>query len=168
MNETGLFCRLWLCGSVILLSGCVIEGPLSVRRIWMDKNTLNTPALYYDKIHHLPMSSPKVKQLRWMYGHPPMRTDLPNAPELIYADHNNEATHQPLMLEPPTAPLPPLPGPGHEESLPPLPPENTDDKPRAPSKFREFSGPTAANPQPIRQRAAERISNISDGWRFLQ
>ena len=37
---------------------------LSIRRVWMDYNTLKTPALYYDKITHLPPDSVQVKEMR--------------------------------------------------------------------------------------------------------
>jgi len=53
---------------LLLLAGCVIESPLALRKFWADYNTLNSPAVFYDKISHMPPSSAQVKELRWMYN----------------------------------------------------------------------------------------------------
>ena len=51
--------------------GCVYQGRLSIRRVWADFNTLNEPALFYEKIDHFPYRAAKVDHFRWMYNKGP-------------------------------------------------------------------------------------------------
>ena len=51
--------------------GCVYQGRLSIRRVWADFNTLNEPALFYEKIDHFPYHAAKVDHFRWMYNQGP-------------------------------------------------------------------------------------------------
>ena len=51
--------------------GCVYQGRLSIRRVWADFNTLNEPALFYEKIDHFPYHAAEVDHFRWMYNQGP-------------------------------------------------------------------------------------------------
>jgi hypothetical protein len=53
------------------LVGCVYQGRLSIRRVWADLNTLNEPALFYEKIDHFPSHASEVDHFRWMYNKGP-------------------------------------------------------------------------------------------------
>lgn len=52
-------------------AGCVYQGRLSIRRLWADVNTLNEPALYYEKIDRFPEHAARVDHYRWMYNKGP-------------------------------------------------------------------------------------------------
>lgn len=55
-------------------TGCVFEGGHALRRVWIDYNTLATPAIFLEEIHHLPLRSSRTDQLRWMYNQGPTLT----------------------------------------------------------------------------------------------
>ena len=96
----------------ITTAGCVVESPLSVRRVWADFNTLNTPAVYYEKVSHLPMDSARVKELRWMYNAGPHETgpnSLIPAPKGTYprvTSARSGTTNQPPLMPPTLIPIP--------------------------------------------------------------
>jgi hypothetical protein len=146
------------CGFCLCATGCGFEGPMSVRRIWVDHNTLNTPALYYDKIHHEPMDAPRVRQMRWMYGHSPARTDLQ-----IISDGEMPSEIQVPTPAPKSQP-PKIPGP---------PPANLNGGDQKPSSSaiennlqpvpEKLTGPTAELPQ----KTVNRVTTRRDSWRFM-
>jgi hypothetical protein len=49
-------------------SGCVYRSPLSTYRVWADRNTLGTPAMFIEETDHLPYSAPRIERYRWMYN----------------------------------------------------------------------------------------------------
>ena len=105
--------------------GCVYQGRLSIRRIWADFNTLNEPALFYEKIDHFPYHAAKVDHFRWMYNQGPN----PRVPyQVIPAGTLEEALHSrskvPAFGQPDLTPdaVPLRVSPGEKEyQLPPVP-----------------------------------------------
>lgn len=154
-----------LCGVLVLAtSGCVLETPLAVRRVWFDYNTLRAPAFFYDKITHEPPHAAKVKEMRWLYG---------RGPHSIW----------PAPLIPPPrglAPLPakelpigeiPSPGPSPGAAVPeprevpqmPVPPA-----PRGPASApRPKSSPPAGEKPPVASQPVPRTARSNGLWRFV-
>lgn len=131
-------------GSFVLsICGCVFEGPSSVRRVWCDYNTLKTPAIYYEKIHHAPQRSHRVKQMRWMYGY------VPWSPEMFPAG----AISSPTVSEPSgellPVPSPPISSPQQQ----PVPVPTEQPVPSPQSKRMKVKSPRTAN---------------NGSWRFLR
>lgn len=143
----------------VLLSGCALESPLSVRRVWADYNTLKTPAIYYDKISHLPPDSVRVKEMQWMYNKGPHElgryslipdpegsTPVPGPPSLIKPPPTNVAPPVPLPKslngDSLTPPVPPMPG--------------------------EMKTPTTSGPVADRSLVPERTARQNVEWRFIQ
>ncbi|MEX0700688.1 MAG: hypothetical protein WD069_01190 [Planctomycetales bacterium] len=52
----------------LVLTGCAARRDLAIVRCWADWNTLGTPAVYCEKLHHQPPSPARVETFRWMYG----------------------------------------------------------------------------------------------------
>jgi hypothetical protein len=48
--------------------GCVWYAPHSMTRFWGDRNTLNRPAFFVERIAHAPPPRDVVEQIRWQYG----------------------------------------------------------------------------------------------------
>lgn len=161
--------RALLCAAGLLIScaaGCIVEGPLSVRRTWFDYNTLKTPAFYYEKIHHMPPDSARVKQMRWMYGKSPGREDLPLDPCRIPENCPDGFPPDgvPADALPPSngyTPLPPLPGAGEMPKRPTEP--GSIDHPPAPAVSEPQS--TAQN-RANRRRTPRRVATNRGAWRF--
>ena len=122
---------------------CVRHRPHSICRTWADWNTLGEPALFIERIDHLPYKSHRVGRYRWMYGLdpglaaddaiiptartvnalPPGWTEGPTGPgfHVIPAPHGGEI----LLPMPPEAESPeniPVPLPNGTEYLPVPPP----------------------------------------------
>lgn len=143
----------------IILTGCALESPLSIRRVWGDYNTLKTPALFYDTITHLPPDSLRVNEWRWMYNKGP-----------------HELSPHPLIPDPQG--VTPLPG-SHDETVPvgrhelgppvpqppsAVPPDNhTTPAPPLPGKagIAPSSGPVAERALPMR------TARPDGTWRFI-
>ena len=106
--------------------GCVYQGRLSIRRVWADFNTLNEPALFYEKIDHFPSHAVKVDHFRWMYNKGPNpRVPYQVIPEGALAEAFNlesdvPAGDCPTCTTPDAIPLRVSPG-EIEDRLPPVP-----------------------------------------------
>jgi hypothetical protein len=106
--------------------GCVYQGRLSIRRVWADLNTLNEPALFYERIDHFPYRAAEVDHFRWMYNTGPN----PRVPyQVIPEGALEESLHPhcevpawncPTCITPDAMPLRVSPG-VNEDSLPPVP-----------------------------------------------
>ena len=73
---------------------CLCRGDHSIRKFWLDYNTLDCPAIYVEQVDHLPYPAGQVGYYRWMYDKDP--------------------GHQLAGLNPPVvkaAPAPAMPGP---------------------------------------------------------
>ena len=84
------------------LPGCVWYGPASMTRVWADKNTLNVPAVYVERIEHQPLPRAQVEALRWQYGVGPGLP--PVAPLPVAAPPTVAAPHPAADASPPPAP----------------------------------------------------------------
>ena len=48
--------------------GCVHYGSHSMTRWWGDRNTLDRPAFFVERIYHAPPPRERVERYRWQYG----------------------------------------------------------------------------------------------------
>ncbi|MCH8829744.1 MAG: hypothetical protein IID45_09225 [Planctomycetes bacterium] len=151
--------------SLLLCSaGCVMEGPFSLRRVWFDYNTLNTPAFFYDKIHHQPPDSARVKQMRWMYGKTPIRENI----HLSSLHHVTDSTMKPVFRHVEAAP--PQPGPVPTPTAPVPGRERSKRTPAGSSLNRDdpkTEGPVAGKTGRTPLKTIPRTAAANRGWRFL-
>jgi len=128
----------------LALSGCTIESPLAVRRVWADYNTLRAPAVYYQKTSRVPIDSARVRELRWQYNAGPddPGSISPVPPTRIVTSGHDAASQSPAAG--PFTPLPPQPG--KLDTPTPAPP----------------AAPVAGQPPDSNRTAQSR-----DAWRFI-
>ena len=130
-----------------LSSGCcchcchwVRQKPFHVWHLWADWNTLGTPAIFCERIEHLPYESHRVGRYRWMYGrNPGLAGDGPivpaggsiqQPPEDWPWDPSDQGAQAPLSPDTPATlqPVPPEEPPSDRydvprpSELPPVPP----------------------------------------------
>ncbi len=155
--------------SAALLTGCALESPLSIRRVWGDYNTLKTPAVYYDKISHLPPDSVYAKEMRWMYNKGPHEVGA------------NSLIPDPQGVTPLPAPYSPIKSPSTGDSAAPVPlPQTpigpgsvTPPIPPLPSKTQiptspgTTSGPIAGRKTAPIRTAPIRTAQPGGTWRFI-
>lgn len=131
--------------AVVMVSGCKIETPLAVHRMWADYNTLGALAAYCETTSRVPMDSARVRELRWEYNMGPDK-----AGDLILV---------------PVAKTPPVvtsnaPVPASTSGSSSLPPEPGKMKP--PPAPAASTGPVATQPPDPGRTALAR-----DAWRFI-
>jgi len=100
--------------------GCVWYGSHSMTRVWGDRNTLDRPALFVERLSHAPPPRERVERFRWQYGVGPGVPFV--APEATYAVVPPEAS-PPATADPEAGPLPPA-------APPPEPPPGAVEAPK--------------------------------------
>jgi hypothetical protein len=135
--------RAVLVAACLAVTGCTIESPLAVRRVWADYNTLCAPAVYYQTTSRVPIDSARVRELRWLYNAGPDDPDAisPVPPTRILTSRTDGAMKVPAAQ---STPLPPQPG---KMDVP---------NPSVPT------GPVAGQPPDSSRTALSR-----DAWRFI-
>ncbi len=98
-----------LAGLLAAAPGCVWYGPHSMTRIWGDRNTLDRPALYVERLSHAPPPRERVERFRWQYGAGPGIPFV--APETMYVTSPTPEASGTAAPVPPTGGLPAAPPP---------------------------------------------------------
>ena len=117
--RNALATSLLLAGLTAAGPGCVWYGPHSMTRAWCDRNTLNRPAFFVERLSHAPPPRERVEQFRWQYGVGPGMPFVAPDPVVITAPVPTDVPVPPDTA-PPAAP-PPEPAPGAVEAPRPRP-----------------------------------------------
>ncbi|MFQ5730824.1 MAG: hypothetical protein ACE5KM_02595 [Planctomycetaceae bacterium] len=150
-------------GLCAALTGCTIESPLSVRRVWADFNTLRMPAVYYDKVSHVPMDAARVRELRWMYNKGPHEL---GPYSLIPPPRGLQPTPAPTESPNDSDVAPPLPKGG--KPLPQSPAGRSPGGPPLPPLPGQLNLPRSTGPVADRRKRRSRTTQVPGAWRFLR
>lgn len=141
MSFRSTFAALFCTASVAALPGCVWYGPHSMTRMWADRNTLDKPAFFVERLSHGPPPRERVERFRWQYGVGP-GVPFVVAEPAVMAPQAVETT----ASETDATGVPPAPPP---ESLPPLPTST-----EAPQPITTPPYPAAVRSRPLRHNLA--------------
>jgi len=170
--------QLGVCFLLVSVSGCLShQSRNSIRRTWVDFNSLGQPTVSFEQTDHLPYHAERVGHFQWMYGGTPghqnvykirrYQKDLQAGGEMVTPGEMAGTVESPPSKRDsaPVLPVPPQPKPPPPPVDVPAAPEKNSARPdNAPLVPPVPAPPKPAKPFPSKRQGPSAQKSAPNGW----